>query len=215
MTTQPYHPLVQRLLDGELTLADLPPDLTAEGRAALGLLAGVDRTPVVLSEGLDERVMAAVRRRAASPARRAWRWLGRPREIRLRVRPWVLGPGLAAAAALVVLLARPGGPDAAAPSASAASAESVFVRFVLYAPDARRVALAGTFNQWDASATTLVPGTDAGVWVVTVALPVGQHQYAFVIDGARWVPDPAAPRVDDGFGRANSVLAVEPGGRTL
>ncbi|MGH7699008.1 MAG: hypothetical protein ACREMJ_00590, partial [Gemmatimonadales bacterium] len=62
MTTQSWHPLVQRLLDGEITLADLPPDLAAEGRAALGLLAGVDRTPVVLPEELDDRVMAAVRR---------------------------------------------------------------------------------------------------------------------------------------------------------
>jgi hypothetical protein len=28
------------------------------------------------------------------------------------------------------------------------------------------------------------------------------------VDGARWVPDPAAPAVDDGFGRRNSVLTL-------
>jgi hypothetical protein len=39
-------------------------------------------------------------------------------------------------------------------------------------------------------------------------LPAGQHQYAFVVDGARWVADPGAPAVDDGFGRRNSVLSL-------
>jgi hypothetical protein len=54
------------------------------------------------------------------------------------------------------------------------------------------------------------------VWSTTLALPVGQHQYAFVVDGRRWVADPAAPAVDDGFGRRNSVLAVTAqGARTL
>ena len=40
--------------------------------------------------------------------------------------------------------------------------------------------------------------------VPLLALPAGQHQYAFVVDGARWVVDPGAPAVDDGFGRRNS-----------
>src|SRR5256712_256448 len=94
--------------------------------------------------------------------------------------------------------------------------DSVFVRFVLYAPGARRVAVAGTCNQWDRSAAPLVPAGTSGVWTTTLALPVGQHQYAFVVDGARWIVDPAAPAVDDGFGRRNSVVAVSaPGGHTL
>jgi 1,4-alpha-glucan branching enzyme len=91
-----------------------------------------------------------------------------------------------------------------------------FVRFVLYAPGASRVAVAGTFNQWDQAAAPLVPAGTAGVWTTTLALPVGQHQYAFVVDGRRWIADPAAPAVDDGFGRRNSVVAVTTqGARTL
>jgi hypothetical protein len=36
------------------------------------------------------------------------------------------------------------------------------------------------------------------------------------VDGRRWVTDPAAPAVDDGFGRRNSVLSVSAaGGRVL
>jgi hypothetical protein len=48
----------------------------------------------------------------------------------------------------------------------------------------------------------------SGIWAATLILPAGQHQYAFVVDGARWVADPSAPAVDDGFGRQNSVLAL-------
>src|SRR5439155_1114317 len=94
-----YHALVKRLLDGELTLGELPPELRAEGEEELRLVRAADRAP-------------------------------------------------------------------------------------------------------------LVPAGTSGVWTTTLALPVGQHQYAFVVDGARWVVDPAAPAVDDGFGRRNSVVAV-------
>ena len=169
---------------------------------------------------LDGRVMAAVRRHAASPGRRAWRWLNTPRdvELRLRVRPWVAwGCALAAAASLALLVTRATAPapGVGAP-ARVAARDSVFVRFVLYAPGAQRVAVAGTFNQWDRSAAPLVRAGTGGVWTTTLALPVGQHQYAFVVDGARWVADPAAPAVDDGFGRRNSVVAVTArGARTL
>ena len=195
-----FHAQVKRLLDGELTLADLPPELRAEGEEALRLLAAIDREPMTLPVALDARVLAAVRRRAAAPS--FWRRLVAPREVRVRLRPWTLVPALAAAAALVLFLSGP------APTPAAATAT---VRFVLFAPEAQQVALAGTFNQWDPAATPLVRTEARGVWTATLTLPGGgQHQYAFVVDGARWVLDPAAPAVDDGFGagRRNSVLAL-------
>jgi hypothetical protein len=197
------HPLVKLLLDGELRLSDLPPELQAEGERALRLLAVLDRAPVALSTTLDNRVMTAVRARAASP----WRWLVQPRELRIRVRPWTLVPALAAAAVLVFVLFRPATPSAGS-VATVVAPESVTVRLVLHAPAAQRVAVAGSFNQWNAAATPLLRSGTAGVWTATLTLPVGQHQYAFVVDGSQWLPDPAAPGVDDGFGRRNSVLAV-------
>ena len=209
-----WHPLVKQLLDGEVSLRELPLELQAEGEAALRALGAVDRSPVTLSPQLEQRVMTAVRRRARSRPWAVWRWLDRPREIRVRVRPWMLGPVLAAAAAFVLLLGGEPGTDARQVAAAVAP-ESVFVRFVLYAPGAHDVALAGTFNEWDAAATPLLRGGAAEVWTTTLALPVGQYQYAFVVDGRRWVADPVAPHVDDGFGRVNSLLAVLPGGRTL
>ena len=75
-----------------------------------------------------------------------------------------------------------------------------------------RVSVAGSFNQWDATAAPLAPSGAAGVWTATVAVPVGQHQYAFLVDGRRWVSDPGAPTVDDGFGRRNSVVSVAAAG---
>ena len=192
-----FHPQVKQLLDGEITLADLPPELRAEGEEALRLLAAVDREPVTFP-ALDASVLAELRRRR-SKAPSLWRRLVAPREVRLRVRPWTLVPALAMAAALVVLLSRPESTPVAA---------TVTVRFVLFAPEAQQVALAGTFNQWDQAATPLVRTGAPGVWSATLTLPAGQHQYAFVVDGARWVADPGAPAVDDGFGRRNSVLSL-------
>ena len=216
MTTV-FHPLVKRFLDGELHLADLPPELHAEARAAERLLGAVDRAAVTLPAGLDARVMAEVRKRSPAPsgARRWWHGLVALREIRVRYRLWTLGPALAAAAALVLLLtpARPA-VEAGMPVVATAP-ESVFVRFVLFAPGAHQVSVAGTFNQWSVTAAPLALTGAAGVWTATVALPVGQHQYAFVVDGRRWVNDPAAPTVDDGFGRRNSVMAVGAGVRAL
>lgn len=188
MTVHEFHPQVKQLLDGELTLADLPSELRAEGEEALSLLAAVDREPVTFP-GLDARVLGELRRRAEAPG--FWR--------RLRFRPWTLVPAFAAGAALALLLFR---------SAPTPAAGPVTVRFVLFAPDAQQVSLAGTFNQWDPAATPLVRTGTAGVWSATLTLPAGQHQYAFVVDGARWVADPGAPAVDDGFGRRNSVLSL-------
>ena len=216
MTTG-YHPLVKRLLDGEVSLAELPSELRAEGEEALRVVGAADRGPVALSPTLDERVMAVVRRHAASPGRRAWRWFNTPREVELRlhVRRWTVWGGAlsaaAAAAGIAVLLVRAAGSTFAPGSTVAvrrAAPESMYVRFVLYAPTARQVAVAGTFNQWDRNAAPLVAAGTSGVWTTTLALPVGQHQYAFVVDGVRWIVDPTAPAVDDGFGQRNSLVAV-------
>ena len=180
MSGHDFNPLVKQLLDGDITLADLPSELRVEGEAALRLLAAVDRTEISMP-AVTWRVMATLERR------------------RRRFLPWLLAPALAIAAALVILLR---------PTAPAPTAALVTVRFVLVAPDAKQVSLAGTFNQWDAHVTPLVRTGATGVWTATLTLPAGQHQYAFVVDGVRWVPDPGAPAVDDGFGRRNSVLTL-------
>lgn len=158
---------------------------------------------------LDRAVMASVRGRAV--ARRAWwRWLVEPRQL-------VVRPGLAVAALVAVLAA---GALLAAlipqpqrmPAAPTAD-RTVLVRFELVAPEAQSVTLAGSFNGWDDSTTVFTRSAEAGVWTVTVALPPGEYQYLFVVDGRRWIPDPAAhAQVEDEFGQRNSLLVVGPRG---
>jgi hypothetical protein len=83
------------------------------------------------------------------------------------------------------------------------------VRLMFDAPDARRVAVAGDFNRWDADATTLTRERGSRSWSVTLALRDGEHRYAFVVDGTRWVPDPRAGRTARGEdGRIYSLLNV-------
>jgi hypothetical protein len=212
MTTE-LHPLMKRVLDGELKPEGLPPELRAEGEAFARLVASLDRDEAHLATDLDRRVMVEVRRHAA---RRGWSWWVAPREVRLVIRPWMAGAALAAAAGVVAMVARPRGEPSlrATPTITAQRPESTFVRFELYAPDARSVSLAGSFNRWNAGATPLVR-VRSGLWTATVALPPGTSQYGFIVDGQRWIPDPAAPSVDDGFGRRNSVIAVPGETRTL
>jgi hypothetical protein len=83
------------------------------------------------------------------------------------------------------------------------------VRLMFDAPDARRVAVAGDFNRWDADATPLTRDEGSRGWSVTLALRDGEHRYAFVVDGTRWVPDPRAERSAPGeAGRIYSLLNV-------
>jgi hypothetical protein len=165
-----------------------------------------------VSASLDERVMAVVRARPAPAAvgrPSPVRWLWEPR----RIRPvWI--PALAAAAALLVWVLGPRRAAVAPVPAPvlARGADTVFVRFELAAPDARVVAVAGSFNGWNAQALPMVRSA-AGTWSVTVPLPVGEHLYQFVVDGERWQPDPGAhAQVEDGFGGVNSVIVVGPRG---
>jgi hypothetical protein len=103
------------------------------------------------------------------------------------------------------------GVAAAAPAAGSAAALDEApraVRFTLRAPEARRVAVVGDFNRWDPAATPLAGGA-GGTWTTEVLIPPGRHAYAFVVDGRRWVLDPAAPSErDPDFGRAHSVTVV-------
>src|SRR6267142_1292489 len=119
MSEHEYHPLVKQLLDCDITFAELPAELRVQGEDALRLLGLVDRTPVTVPD-VTWRVMARLERRR-------------------RLLPWLLAPALALAAALAVWLL---------PAKPVAPASMVTVRFVLVAPEARAVSLAGTFNQW-------------------------------------------------------------------
>ncbi len=80
------------------------------------------------------------------------------------------------------------------------------VELKLAGAKARSVAVVGDFNGWDAA--TMKKGDD-GVWRISLSLPPGRYQYAFVVDKEKWLPDPqAATLVDSGYGGADSVLDI-------
>ncbi|MGD0483349.1 MAG: isoamylase early set domain-containing protein [Gemmatimonadales bacterium] len=172
-------------------------------------VAGELRRPVPISPDFDARVMALVRRAPPGRAVRAWEWLREPRT--LAVSP--LG-GLAMAAGVAGLVlagmwSRQPSPVSRQPSAVSASAGAQApVTFVFLAPDARSVALAGDFDGWD-PARLPMQREGSGLWTVDVPLAPGRYQYAFVVDGRRFIADPSAPRATgDDFGTPTSVVTV-------
>ncbi len=82
------------------------------------------------------------------------------------------------------------------------------VRFVFVDPGATRVELVGDFNEWAKGTTELSPSGAPGVWAVSVPLSPGRHEYAFIINGSRWVADPLAVKSSDDFGTESSVIRV-------
>lgn len=74
------------------------------------------------------------------------------------------------------------------------------VRFVLDAPAAARVAIAGDFNGWSRTATPLTDSARSGVWSVVVALDRGSRRFAFVVDDTQWVG--STPNDEDASGSA-------------
>ncbi|MDH7483853.1 MAG: isoamylase early set domain-containing protein [Spirochaetales bacterium] len=87
--------------------------------------------------------------------------------------------------------------------------DTILVTFLLEAPDAASVSLAGTFNGWDTTAYQFTK-VSANTWSAKILLRKGrEYLYNFVIDGERWIPDPASPlKVDDGFGGESSLLRL-------
>ena len=199
------------------------------------------RRPVGVDAALDGRIMAVV---AAGPRPvrgggtavedpapvRAWRWLRRPRTVRVSPLGGIAAlASLAAAATFLLAVRGPAAGGAAAdvplvagvpvaevaavagvaPDSAAVGEAAQVVRFVLVAPDAQRVALVGDFNDWQVGATPLRPAASGRMWTVDVPLVPGRHRYAFVVDGESWMPDPTAPRAPGAdFGTPSSVVTV-------
>jgi 1,4-alpha-glucan branching enzyme len=83
------------------------------------------------------------------------------------------------------------------------------VRFVLVAPEAKKVALVGSFNGWAEEATKMKMSDGTGLWSVDVPLREGEYTFMYLVDETWWVTPPAAEDfVTDGFGQTNGILVV-------
>lgn len=83
------------------------------------------------------------------------------------------------------------------------------LHFYLYDPEADSAAVAGDFNGWSSTRTPM-RRVGPGLWRASLAAPAsGVYRYKFVVDGWRWVEDPANMRREpDGYGGMNAVLQV-------
>lgn len=216
---------IHRHLDGDLPLSDLSAHERREAQEYRRVIKSAvspllrEKVPDVSGSVMDELRslrQPAVDRRGPTPLRllRALgRWVWQPRSFRLRVRPaWALPLLVAAVIVLPKVLSTPaqGTPiqNGGTVMATALEHGQALVAFRLDAPGALSVRLAGDFTGWKAGpALTQV---SPGIWSVAVPLDVGLHDYAFIVDDTRWVQDPLAEHVDDGFGGSNSRVAVLP-----
>lgn len=70
------------------------------------------------------------------------------------------------------------------------------VRFLIHAPDAEEVHLAGDFNSWNPHALSL-RRKERGFWEAVIKLPPGHHKYKFFIDGEWVYRIPGAVQIED------------------
>lgn len=153
-------------------------------------------------------VMAAIRVKKRPWWYRAYRWATAPRSLTFT--PLQAAPLAAALLAVCVIstlhlyTGREKGQFA-----DSRSSDLTPVVLSLKVPEARSVAVIGSFNNWHPQECELHRNNGDTTWKATVWLPSGRYEYAFLVDGGKIVPDPhAAFYQDDGFGNQNTVLVV-------
>jgi len=81
------------------------------------------------------------------------------------------------------------------------------VEFKIFAPQAKKVILSGSFNKWDTR--KLTAKKDArGNWLVKTSLKPGRHEYKFLVDGSWWNDPKCSACIPNAFGTQNCVIDV-------
>ncbi len=174
------------------------------------------RSPEFLDESFEPRLMEQVRREAPAlyPSSRNASWWRTERVVRVSpLTGLAIAAGLAGVVALSSLVGgMRGSPSGASTPASAHAVTAPdtvhVVRFVFIDPRATSVEIVGDFNAWTKGVTRLERAAAPGVWSASIALPAGRHEYAFIINGSRWIADPLAPTTSDDFGVESAVIHV-------
>ena len=84
------------------------------------------------------------------------------------------------------------------------------VLFTYYDTKASRVNIVGDFNNWSMIADPMYDREGDGGWTIRLPLEPGRYEYKFLVDGTKWIPDPAnRDTAGDGFGGLNSIVIVE------
>lgn len=87
--------------------------------------------------------------------------------------------------------------------------KEVWIRFVYFDENAKSIAVAGDFTDWDPVQLNREIINGNQVWTGLMPVTRGEQRYMFVKDGEEWVTDPLAEiQRDDGFGNKNAVLIL-------
>lgn len=78
--------------------------------------------------------------------------------------------------------------------------------FVVHAPTATRVELAGDFTDWEPLPLRQAPD---GTWRLERAIPAGSHRFNLRVDGGAWGVPPGVPTLRDEFGGVVGVLVLD------
>lgn len=188
---------------------ELPPLWGGWGRWAFGLGSAAVAI-VVLFFGARHLVDAPLERVASAPAPSAQSLAPSSSGKGTAVAPRSAEP--ARSASTPVLSAAPGGERKRETAVAAASKVQVIkeVKIFFYYPPARKVAVTGDFNDWNADGVPLKAAGKPGLWETELRLPPGVYSYNFIVDGELLVPDPNSPnQMPDGYGGTNSLMLVK------
>lgn len=197
---------------------------TADDDAFAERIAAPLRVPEHAHRSFEKRVMDRVRAEGAAlyPLRDAasQSWWRTKRVVRLSpLAGLALAAGITGVVAFssIAIGSRIGARGQRVVSAvqPAAARDTVqLVRFVFVDSRASSVELVGDFNEWTRGSTSLRLSGAPGVWAVSVPLSPGKHEYAFIVNGTRWVADPLAVKASDDFGTESSVIRVGAPGKS-
>jgi 1,4-alpha-glucan branching enzyme len=82
------------------------------------------------------------------------------------------------------------------------------IEFTFRAPEAKKIFIAGTFNDWNTKSMPMKKSKD-GTWRIMVKLSPGRYEYKYFVDGT-WAQDiPGAELAPNSFGTNNYVIGVE------
>lgn len=136
-------------------------------------------------------------------------WWRTPRTLHLSpLAGLAMAASLAAIVSVSTFAAARSSATAPAPTVAQVTHDTVNVVRFVFVGQAKTVSLVGDFNAWGAQPVALTPTGSNGTWTASVPLPSGRHEYAFIVDGQRWVADPFAPTTSDEFNTNSSIITV-------
>ncbi len=156
---------------------------------------------------LTAAVLRSVTPKRLSAWRRVYLWVTTPRKI--TVSPIKLIPVSAVIIALALFATAKYLPRQQSPLGQHQGQQLVSVQFTFKHYPARSVSLIGSFNRWNPEGFEMSQKEEEKAWTLEVRLPVGRHEYAFLVDNELILTDPNTPFSEgDGFGNKNSIIFI-------